>query len=74
MSSSDSASTTESSGHSGKVRKPLLLKNAESDEGERDAKTEIQSFRCPREPPAAAISALFILHFDRSFSFHLPLH
>lgn len=71
MSSSDSASATESSGHSGKVSKRLLLENAESDEDEREAKTELQSLRCPTEPRATAVSALFSLNCDTFlFTFH----
>lgn len=38
MSSSDSASTMESSGHSGEVRKLLLLDNKQGDEGRRALK------------------------------------
>lgn len=65
VSSSDSASTAESPGHSGKVRKLLLLllKNAEGDEGERDAKTETQVSN------VAATSAGFIWTFDPYFTF-----
>lgn len=45
MSSSDSASTKESSGHSGKVRRLLLLDNEQDDErgGGRGAKTQTAS-------------------------------
>lgn len=45
MSSSDSASTEESSGHSGKVRRLLLLDNEQDDErgGRRGAKTQTAS-------------------------------
>lgn len=40
-----------------------------SDEGERDAKTEVQSVSCPTAPRAAAISVLLILNIDTYFIF-----
>lgn len=61
VSSSDSASTAESSGHSGKVRKLLLLKNSEGDEGEN------QSLGGQTSLHVAAIPALFSPNFDTYF-------
>lgn len=55
-----------SSGHSGKVGKLLLLRSGESDEGERDARTESWSFRrlsCLQSP----FQCFFRLRFDTYF-------